>query len=220
MAVRLAGGGGTLEVTSFGELNQVNIGYHLIVIDRPTRFRGYHVNGKLISQRNWRFWLIRAHDQIGIPYGPAIKNTDTGARKFGDTVANNSRDKIGACPVWTPTVASTTQFVDIVLPNTVEIERPGLYWIGIAVDFTAPMQVGEAYYGSWLAGYTRGLRDLMSTEFVAPASIGSFDPANLTALDLDEPVKNQLFKIPAADPSTGAICNTDVGLLTERWFNG
>ncbi|HMS53981.1 MAG TPA: hypothetical protein PKA27_01150 [Fimbriimonadaceae bacterium] len=104
MAVQLAGGGGTLEITSFGEVNQVNIGCHLIVIDRPIRFRGYHVNGKLISQRKWRFWLIRAHDQIGIPYGPAIKNTDTGARTFGDTVANNSRDKVGVCPVWTPTV--------------------------------------------------------------------------------------------------------------------
>lgn len=211
-------GGGTALVTGFsGSPGKLRIGFHLIVVDRPIRVRGYHFQGTNIAG-SWRFWLNRANSQTGLPYGPAIELSDTFERIAGDTNSDRTRDKVGVTSIWGPTAASTTQYIDFVLPNVVEIIEPGVYWIGIARN--SPVNVGEAYYGSWLAGYIRGLRDLKSTEVINDTSIGSFDPASLTAINLANPLRQQKFVFPDEDPDSLDICNVAVGLITERWFNG
>jgi len=217
----LDGGGGSASVSSLSGAGSSNLalGFHLVVIDQPLRIRGYHFQGKSISSADWRLWLIRSHAQTCLPYGPAITNSDTFKRTAGDTNADRTRDKIGTPQVWGPTGTSTTRYVDFLLPNVVEIDRPGIYYIGAARSNVLTM--GETYYGSWLAGYSRGVRDMMSTETVANSSIGSFDPATLTDLNLANQLKDQKFKFPSEDPSGQVyICNIDFGLITERWFDG
>lgn len=217
-AVRLAGGGHILVPSPAGTPGKLIIGFHLVVIDRPIRIRGYHFQGTNVGG-TWRLWLVRSNLQSGLPYGPAIELSDTLGRVAGDTNTSRTRDKVGVTSIWGPTAASTTQYIDFVLPNVVEIIEPGVYWIGIARD--SAVSFGEAYYGSWLAGYVRGLRDLMSTEVaISEGSISSFDPASLTTINLANPLRQQKFVFPDEDPDIVSICNIAVGLITERWFNG
>ena len=205
-------------MSALGDSEDLAIGFHLIVVDQPLRIRGYHFQGRVVQSASWRFWLVRSHDKLGVPYGPAIEKSDTGERIAGNTNANDKRDKIGIPQIEGPSGVSTTRFVDFLLPNVVKIEKPGIYYVGSARH--VELVTNEIYYGSWMASYSRGLRDMMSTESVSTGDIGTFDPASLTALDTGAPLDQQFFVFPSEDPTVTRICNIDVALITERWFNG
>lgn len=208
-------GGETLQVTDSPP--ELVIGFHLCWIEHPIRVLGYHFAGLNFEIVDWRFWLHRADARTGLPVGPSIERMDTGVRTVGTASGDLMRNNVQSPSIHGPSAASDTQFVDLVLPNPVYIERPGLYWIGSAR--TALFLSSEGFFCSRHPGHVRGLRDMMST-YTESVELGELDPGDLTTINYDDPLSDQLFQFPGSSYEVDGFCNIDVALITERWWNG
>ncbi|HMS56581.1 MAG TPA: hypothetical protein PKA27_14400 [Fimbriimonadaceae bacterium] len=205
----------TIDDLSAGGGGDIAIGFHLIVVERPLRVVGYRINGFNISPTAWRFWIHCSHRQCGLPYREAMDNSDTFDRNLVAPSGTKNRDTIMQAEIG-PTPTDNLMFVDILLPNPVTIAKAGIYWVGMARDRT--LESGETYLGSVIRPYSRGLRDLCSTESVA--GVGDFSPGSLAEFDVDAPLDEQNFEFPGSEWTDLSLCNVDVGLLTTRWWNG
>lgn len=203
-------------VTSFtDEEVVVAIGFHMLVVTRKLRVSGYQFCGKQM-QVDWRLALIKANEFTGLPYGPALKGSDT-IRTINPGTTTNERRDTALLPIVNgyggPTTVETVSFV---LPNVVEIITPGIYYVLIACD-TSNTGGSIQYYGSYHDGYARGLRDIMSK--IGVLEVSEIDPASITEYSPATEDPNDLFYYTTAQ-GTMRICNIDVGLLTEEWVDG
>ncbi|HMS55588.1 MAG TPA: hypothetical protein PKA27_09335 [Fimbriimonadaceae bacterium] len=203
-------------VTTFADEEVVvAIGFHMLVVTRKLRVAGYQFCGKNL-QGDWRLALIKANEFTGLPYGPALKGSDT-TRTINPGTSTNTRRDTALLPIVNGYGAPTTiETVSFVLPNVVEIMTPGIYYVMIASD-TSNSGGSIEYYGSYHDGYARGLRDILS-KFGA-LEVSEIDPAAITEYSPSMEDPNDFFYYPT-QPGTMRICNIDVGLLTEEWFDG
>ncbi|HMS55473.1 MAG TPA: hypothetical protein PKA27_08740 [Fimbriimonadaceae bacterium] len=203
-------------MTTLNELDEgVIVGFHLLVVTRKLRVSGYQFCGKNCTG-DWRLALLKANEFTGLPYGPALKGSDT-TRTINPGTSTNTRRDTALLPIVDGATGPTTfETVTFVLPNVVEIVMPGLYYVMIATD-SSNAGGSIQYYGSYLDGYARGLRDIMSRFVTYDVSL--IDPAVITEYSPATEDPNDLFYYTDIQ-GTMRICNIDVGLLTEEWFDG
>lgn len=201
------------DVTSLNpDTTEYAVGFHLLVVTQPMRVAGYMFRGKNVSQDYWRLWLTTSNPLTGLPVGPALKGSDVTRLVQPGTGVNTRRDTALAPIIKIGATVSDIRVLSIQLPNIVYL-FPGFHWVGIA--HYNEMAGGEYYLGSYVHAHHRGLRDLLSV----PETVElDFDPAVLTAYDFSSVDPNTLFTLP--EEGDMRICNIDVALLTEEWFNG
>lgn len=109
------------------------IGFHLCVVTRPLRIAGYSFAGEAFQETNYRLWMHRANEQTGLPVGAAIAKSDTGVRLIGPGTSTATRRDSIRTPAIDDFASAlvATRYVDLLLPNVVEILVPSVYWIGV-----------------------------------------------------------------------------------------
>lgn len=125
-----------LSVTSLTDVSgptSLAIGFHLCLIPRPLRIAGYSFAGEGFQETNYRLWMHRANEQTGLPVGAAIAKSDTGVRLIGPGTSTATRRDSIRTPAIDDFASAlvATRYVDLLLPNVVEILVPGVYWIGV-----------------------------------------------------------------------------------------
>lgn len=77
--------------------------------------------------------MHRANEQTGLPVGAAIAKSDTGVRLIGPGTSTATRRDSIRTPAIDDFASAlvATRYVDLLLPNVVEILVPSVYWIGV-----------------------------------------------------------------------------------------
>ncbi len=188
-------------------------GCHLMVVDRPLFVTGYHFAGRNIpSSRSVRLWTYRSSDKTLLPYGPAISGSDTFQRTINPGATADRRDTARP-PVLRYSGAggaADERFVDIQLPNGFLISVPGIYYAAIMMETFAE---NEEYFGSYIRGYSRGVRDCLG--MIEGAIDDETLPAVMATLVLEEPLHNQNWAFPTTSLETVRLCNIDIAFITE-----
>ena len=120
------------DVTSLNPaiMTGVAIGYHMVVVTRPTWVVGYLFAGDAYAfAREWMFWIHPSHDQTGLPFGPSLKGSEVIRTVNPGTTVPNRRDTPLAPIINSGGAGLTYRTTPIVLANAVPIYTPGIYYL-------------------------------------------------------------------------------------------